>query len=142
MAVGSIARVKRDAVNQPVAYDQEGLDLIGTGGIALAENSRGPFFFAASLNDQQPIGARLRRDKDGRLPLDVRESPLDGEGQRRIGGTYDARRGQRDSMVDAEGLIVGGVERIETEANAGGEEQHPMRNRKTVKKRRTSNAQR
>ena len=78
----------------------------------------------ALLNDQEPVGVRLRRDKDGRPPLDVREGPLHGVRRRRLRRADHLRCGPRDSAFDAKGRFIRGADDFPTFSRANDEEQH------------------
>src|SRR6185295_10225499 len=64
IAIGSIARMKRETVNQAIADREECLHLIGKRIIAQSEDSRGSVRLPALLDDQQSVGPRLRGDED------------------------------------------------------------------------------
>src|SRR5437867_3847169 len=107
--VGAIARMEHNAIDKAIAHFEKCFDLIGPRVIAQAKDFRGPFFFAALLNDQKRAGVRLGRDKDRRAPMDVRESLFDRVGQRRIRRADHTRSGPGNSVVDAVRWFGGGV---------------------------------
>src|ERR1043166_9609750 len=108
VAVGPIAQMEREAINQAIAHREKGFRVIGVQGIAQLQNSRRPVRLPALLNNEQPVCARFGCYKDRLVPFDAGERLFDSERQRRIRRPDQPRGGPRDSVLETERTILGG----------------------------------
>ena len=84
VAVGAIAGMERETVNQAISHDEKCLRVVRVRVIPQLQNPRRPVRLPALLNDEQPVRSRLGRDEDRLVPFNVRERLFGGVRQRRI----------------------------------------------------------
>src|SRR5262249_32551006 len=104
----AIARMKLEAVNQPITDFEKGFNLGGVWIIAKLEDSRRLVRLSALLNDEEPFCSWLGREEDGSFPGEIGKDLLHGVWQRRLGRANQTGSRPRDAVVEAEGRFLRG----------------------------------